>query len=126
MNAVDGSAIQFVQYVATTASFAAVHLSAWQNAYQVTPTTATLQPVLGCNDQSLISITANYCGWMKTSGLMFPLCAAATAKEAVVVSSATLGTLTTVTAGTSVEFDLVNTVLVGGVAASSPVLRIGR
>src|SRR6202034_707083 len=101
-----------------TAPNAAVHLSAWQNAYQVTPTTAALQPVLGCNDQSGISVTANFCGWMKTSGLMFPLVAASVAKEAVVVSSATVGTLAAAVAGTSIEFDLVNTVVVGGAAAA--------
>ena len=125
--AADGTVIKFVQYVLATAANKAVHLStAWQNAYQVTPTTAALQPVLGVNDQSGITISANYCGWMTVSGLMFPLCAASTAKEAVVVSSTTNGTLVAYTPGTDIDSSIVNTVVVGGSAAASPCYRYGN
>jgi hypothetical protein len=117
----DGSAVQFLQTVATTAANVACQISAWQNVYQVTPTTAINQLVVAVNDLALQSLTANYFTWFKVRGLAFPLVASATAAKAIVASSATAGTLYAATAGTDLQGDMVNTALVGGSAAASPV-----
>jgi hypothetical protein len=127
---VDGSTIQFVQNTsagALTLYYAlGIGGTTWASTYSVLATgTANTQYVVGVNDQSGISVSASYAFWMKTRGLMFPLVAASVAAEKVVCSSATAGTLQAVTAGTSLQFDIVNTQTVGsGGAASSPCLRV--
>jgi hypothetical protein len=124
---VDGSTIQFVQNTSAGALPANYALriggTTWVSTYQVQATSAANQYVLGCNDQSLISITASYAFWMKTGGLMLPLVATSLTQGIMVASSATAGTLSTATAGSATEFDLVLTVTTASTAAAA-VLRI--
>jgi hypothetical protein len=125
---VDGSTIQFVQNTSagSLAAYAALRIggTTWVSTYQVQATSVVnTQYVLGCNDQSLISITASYAFWMKTRGLMFPLVLTTNNQGVMLCSSGTAGTLGPVTAGTSIEFDLVNCFTTTA-TGSSPVLRI--
>jgi len=120
----DGSAIQFLKFTATTTQYKACQVgAAWQNAYDVTPTTAANQACIAVNDLAgSTTITANYYTWGKVKGLAFPLVAASVAAGAVVAPSATSGTLYAATAGTDLQSNIVNTIVVGASAASSPCL----
>ena len=120
----DGTEIQFLQTVATTANYAACKASVWKNAYEVTPTTAVGNICYAVNDRAGQSLTANYYTWFTKRGLAFPLVAASVGAAAVVAPSSTGGTLYAATVGTDGQWNLQNTVAVGGTAASSPVLII--
>lgn len=117
----DGTFIQFLKAVATTAANLAVMISAWQSVFQVTPTTATGQGVLGVNDRSLSSLSNGYCTWFTLRGLAFPKVKANVAAQAPVGSSATSGTLDTASAANTGDRVMINTVVVGGADAVSPV-----
>jgi hypothetical protein len=125
---VDGSTIQFVQNTSAgaIAASAALRLSTgnWQTTYQVLPTSAVTQYVVGANDQSLISVAASYCLWMKTRGLMFPLVATGQTGNTMVGSSSTAGQLATVTLANAatIQYDLLLTATTSANAAA-PVYR---
>lgn len=123
----DGSFVQFLQFVASTAANKACTISGSAINYQVTPTTAAEQLVLTCNDRSggglntsNVTIAANSYGWATIRGIGYPLLTAATAAGKFVVSTSTSGTLSAFTAGTDIQSNIYNTVLVGASAASSP------
>lgn len=118
----DGTFTQFLQAVGTLAASAACIISgAWQNNFVVTPLTAINQLVVGVNDRGGAALAANNCTWFTTRGLAFPLTAATTAAGKIVASSAVSGTLYGATPGTDMQGNMVNTVLVGGSVAASPV-----
>lgn len=130
----DGTFIQFLQFVgATNPANAAMKISTSFVNYKVTPTTATSDLCIAVNDlsggsasnphsaTSGAAVTQNYCAWATVRGLGFPLTIAAVAAGAVVAPSATAGTLDTAVAATHLQGNLVNTVVVGGSNAASPV-----
>jgi hypothetical protein len=124
---VDGSSIQFVQNTSAGAlpAYYALRIggTTWVSTYQVQATSVVnTQYVMGANDQSLISVTASYCFWMKTKGLMFPLVLTTNNQGVMLCSSGTAGTLGPVTAGTSIQYDLLN-VFTTTSTASNPVYR---
>ena len=129
----DGSVIQFLQLVgATNPANAALKISVWTT-YKVTPTTATNDLCMAVNDlaggsasnpnsaTSGAAVTQNYCAWVKKGGLAFPLVAASVGAEDVLAPSATAGVLETAVAATHFQSNIVNTVVVGGAQAVSPV-----
>lgn len=129
----DYSVIQFLQFVgATNPANAAMKISTWTD-YKITPTTAVNNIAVAVNDlaggsatnpnsaTSGAAVTQNYCAWAKIKGLAFPLCAASVGAGAAVAPSATAGVLYAVTVGTDIQANIVNTVVVGGAQAVSPV-----
>lgn len=117
----DGTAVQFLKTTATTPINSAMTTNTWTS-FQVTPTTGVNQGVVAANDRtSSTSVTANYYTWFTVRGLAYILCKATLAKNAMASSSATGGTLDGTAVG-SYQGNLVNTILVGGSDAASPVL----
>jgi hypothetical protein len=126
----DGSVVQFVQFVTATSTAANAALI-WNGAptlYKMTASSATNQLLVGVNDLSGGSatnnntatsggiVTVNYCAFVKRKGMAFPLVKASAAADAILVTTATAGTLD---AGTDAG-NCVNLVVVGGSAAVSP------
>lgn len=118
----DGTAVQFLKALGAIALNAACRVSSWPNAYVVQPTSAINQECIAVNDRGLTVLSANYCTWFTRKGLAYPLTAAAVAAGAIVAPSSVSGTLYAATAGTDLQSNMVNTVVVGGAAAASPVL----
>ena len=130
----DGSQVQFMQFVTSTstAANAALETSGNGNLYKVTATTGTNTLCIAVNDLSGGSatnnntatsggiVTVNYCAWVKRKGLAFPLVAASVGAAAIVAPSGTAGVLYAATAGTDLQGNIVNTVVVGGSQAVSP------
>lgn len=124
----DGTLVQFFQFLASTTANKACTFSGSSLAYTVTPTTATLQFVLTCNDRSggglagtITTVAANSYAWGTVRGTGYPLVTASVAAGKFQCSTATSGLLNTVTAGTDIQSNLYNTVIVGGSNAASPV-----
>jgi hypothetical protein len=127
----DGSFVQFLQFVATTAANKACTVSGNATAYTVTPTSAAEQLVQCVNDRcggglggTIVSVAANDYAWGTIRGISYPLVAASAAANKFVVSSSTSGTLAVYTAGTDIQGNIYNTVVVGGSAAASPCLIV--
>lgn len=123
----DGSLVQFLQFVATTAANKACTISGSSVAYTVTPSTAALQLVLTANDRSgggvggtNVSVAANSYAWGTIKGTGYPLCTASTAAGKFMVSTTTSGLLAAYTAGTDIDSHIYNSVVVGGSNAASP------
>lgn len=122
----DGTCVQFLQAVASTAKSAALIISVWKNVFQVTPSTSINQLVIAVNDRSntvlsTLFSTANYgCSWFTVKGLAFILTAASVNAQTIVASSSTTGVVYGATAGTDLQSNMVNTVTTTG-AAISPV-----
>lgn len=118
----DGTRVQFLKALGAVALNAACKISTWANgAFTVTPTAAINKLVVAVNDRGLTVLAANYCTWFTVKGLAYPLVAASVAADTIVAASAVSGTLYAATAGTDLQGNMVNTVVVGGAAAASPV-----
>lgn len=124
----DGSMVQFFQFVASTTANKACTFSGSSLAYTVTPTSATLQYAVTCNDRSggglagtITTVAANSYAWGTIKGTGYPLVTASVAAGTFVVTSSTSGLLKATTAGTDLQANLYNTVVVGGSNAASPV-----
>lgn len=121
----DGTQVQFLQATATFNKNLAGKIATatvWQNNFATIPTAAANDLVICVNDRSALNLTANYYSWFTVKGLAFAQTAASVAAGKIVASSATAGTLYGATAGTDLQGTIVNTVVVGGSAAVSPVL----
>jgi hypothetical protein len=127
----DGSIVGFFTTLASSVAGAAQTFgTTWiGGAFQLTPTTATLQAIVGVNDRaggglgtSNITMASNSYGWFTMQGTCYPLCVNALAARAWAVSSATTGQLALYVAGTSYSNNVFNLTLVGGSPAQSPCL----
>lgn len=130
----DGSQIQFMQFVTatTTAANLALILSGTPTLYKVTASTAANQLVVAVNDlaggsatnvhsaTSGAAVLVNYCAWVTRKGLAFPLVKANCAADKILISTTTAGALGPAIAGTDIQGNIVNTVVVGGADAVSP------
>lgn len=124
----DGSVVQFMKFVTatSTAANAALIISGNANLYQVTASTAANQQVIAVNDVSGGSasnnntvssggiVTVNYCAWVKRKGIAFPLAKANAGATVMLVSGTTAGILAAAIAGTDIQGNIVNSVVVGG------------
>lgn len=120
----DGTFIQFLQVTATFNKNLAGKVAtatAWQNNFATIPTAAANDMVVCINDRGLANLASANCTWFTMRGLTFAQTAASVAAGRIVASSGTAGTLYGATAGTDLQGDMVNTVVVGGSAAVSPV-----
>ncbi len=120
----DGTFIQFLQATATFNKNLAGKVAtatAWQNNFVTIPTAAANDLVICINDRGLTNLSASYCTWFTMRGLAFAQTAASVAAGKIVAASGTAGTLYGATAGTDLQGNMVNTVVVGGSAAVSPV-----
>jgi hypothetical protein len=120
----DGTFVQFLQALATFNKNLAGKVAtatAWQNNFVTIPTAAANDLVICINDRSLANLTNTYCSWFTLRGLTFAQTAASVAAGKIVAASGTAGTLYGATAGTDLQGNMVNTVVVGGSAAVSPV-----
>jgi hypothetical protein len=118
----DGTFVQFLQASAIIAANLACQITnPWQLLYQVKPTAAVGNIMMAVNDRSQASMSANYCTWFTRYGLAFPKTLNGTAAGAIVAPSTVSGQLYTATVGTDGQWNLENTVLVGGSPAASPV-----
>jgi hypothetical protein len=125
--------VQLTTTTSTGANYVLQVGAAWLTSYEMKATSAINQLVIGVNDVSGGSatnnntatsgsvVTNNYCAWVKVKGLAFALTAASVGAGAIVASSGTAGELYAATAGTDLQGNIVNTIVVGGSAAVSPV-----
>lgn len=120
----DGTFIQFLQATATfnkNLVGKVATATAWQNNFVTIPTAAANDLVICVNDRGLANLVALSCTWFTMRGLAFAQTLNAVAAGKIVAASGVAGQLYGATAGTDLQGNMVNTVLVGGAPASSPV-----
>jgi hypothetical protein len=120
----DGTFVQFLQATATFNKSLAGKVAtatAWQNNFVTIPTAAANDLVICINDRALANLAASSCAWFTERGLAFPLTLNGVAAGKIVAASGVAGQLYGATAGTDLQGNMVNTVLVGGSPAASPV-----
>lgn len=120
----DGTFVQFLQALATFNKGLVGKVAtatAWQNNFVTIPTAAVNDLVICVNDRCNQNLAANSCTWFTLRGLAFAQTLNAVAAGKIVAASGVAGQLYGATAGTDNQGDIVNTVLVGGSAAISPV-----
>jgi hypothetical protein len=127
----DNSAVQYLKwtdsggYVVGAVVAPVTGTSGFPTAYNVTNVgTANTQLCYSMNDRSGVALTQNQFAWGSVYGLCNPLCLASVAAGAFLVSSATTGTVRAATAGTSIQGNWYNLVVVGGSNAQTPAVIV--
>lgn len=120
----DGTFVQFLQATATFNKQLAGKVAtatAWQSNFVTIPTAAANDLIVCINDRGGQNLAPLSCTWFTMRGLAFCQVAASVAAGKIVASSGTTGVLYGATAGTDLQGSIVNTVVVGGAQALSPV-----
>jgi hypothetical protein len=120
----DGTFVQFLVAkgaIAANAACTFATATAWQNNFGVIATAAINTLVIAVNDRALAALVSGNCTWFTERGLAFATTAATVAAGKIVAASSVAGTLYGATAGTDLQGNMANTVLVGASAATSPV-----
>jgi hypothetical protein len=127
----DGSFVQFLLFSTSGVAGAGMTgIAPWANTYSIaTTTTANVIQIWAINDRnggglgtSNATVASTSYAWCTIKGLAFPFTTASTAALKYLVSSGTAGLLAAATAGTSLQANIWNTVVVGGSNAQSPAL----